>query len=468
MRLFAAERAAAASVMVFLLYLSALLAVTLPGAYEKGISAGGVSVPLSATNETVVRRFDGYDAGFYAQGAKEIVEHGWIKQSWLELLWPPGFFVVQAAILWILGPDGPALAVLLVLTSTAWAAAMSLLHSLCRLAFRPLLSFLVPLLFVVLPFFRQYFLRDGIVASESLSAALWIAGFLVVLLSVAYGRPRASVLGGALFAMAAYIRASVDLVMLLGSLMVAVDFLLMAFYGSRVRKVPLRREVAGLWTSEQWKAVLIAIIAFHAATLPYRAYKAWKHQTTMFSAATYYYKYLWQPPEEYTAVQSIILEGGGPVACVTRPDICQELALDRKARGDDAHSWIFYKDVAFAAFISKPGRWIAYRAKHLPKYWFSRPSLTTPVPGSRIPGVLLAGAFLASIAAFPFVLRTRFGLPMGLGMGMLYVGHFVIFLFLHYEVRYLYWLQASSLVFCVAAAVCIVQARARNLPAQAR
>jgi hypothetical protein len=450
--------------LVWLLYVGILLAAALPGGLDTDISVMGVGIPLVATNEQMSQKLGDSDAAVYARGGKEIVEHGWVKQQWYTVLWPPGFFVFQAIVLWLVGADGPALAGILLLTVMVWAAALTLLHSLCRLVFNPATSVLLPLSFLLFPFFREYFLRSGVVFSESLSAALWSAGFLSLLLAAIQRSAGAAILGGMLFAAAAYVRASVDLAMLIGSMIVAIDCVLIVFYGWRIRRAGLMREAALLWTNNEWKAILLALLVFHAVTAPYRVHKALKHETIMFSAGDYYFKYLWQPPEEYTPIQGYILEGGGSVACITSPRICKELALDRSVRGDEAHSVETYKKLAFAALASQPIQWLAHKARYLPKYWFSRPSVTTAVPGSRVPGIVIAIAFLVSLVGLPFALATRLGHGLLFGMAVVYVGHFVIFLFVHYEVRYLYWLQSSSVLFAVVTAVCLAQRRTAKAP----
>jgi hypothetical protein len=447
---------------VWALYVLILLAAALPDGPDAEIRVFGVAVPLAATNGQMSQSFGDADAAVYAKGAKEIVDYGWIKQPWYTTLWPPGFFVFQAAVLTLVGPHGPALAAILIMTVMVWAAAFTLLHHLCRTVFSAGVSFVLPLCFVLFPFFREYFLRSGVVFSETLSAALWTTGFVLILLAAVHRSSLRAIAAGVLFAAAAYVRASVDLVLLLGSLIVAADYVLMVLYGCRARRTNHRQEAARLWSNPEWRAILLAVLAFHAATMPYRIYKAWKHQTVMFTAADYYYRYLWQPPEEYTPLQGFILEGGGPVACITNPVICEELTLDRKARGDGAHSAELYKKLAFAGLLSQPVRWVAYRAKYLPKYWFSRPSASTPVRGSLVPGLLLFVALVGSVACAPFLLSKRFGQFLLYSMGMVYLGHFIMFLFLHYEVRYLYWLQSSIVLFAISIAVCLIGGRPQN------
>jgi hypothetical protein len=212
-------------------------------------------------------------------------------------------------------------------------------------------------------------------------------------------------------------------------------------------------ELKQLLRNRELRALMLALLAFHLATGPYRLYKAAKYGSPMFSTADYYYAYLWLPPEDYKPIQGFVLQGGGPVACVIDPAICNEIKLDRTARGEFAHSYDFYRKTAVGTLLARPLQWITYRAKHLPRYWFSKPSAVSPVAGTKIPGTLLLLAILGSLALLPIALRRTVGHTMLLGMAMLYGGHFIIFLFIHYEVRYLYWPQTAALLFLISAVV---------------
>ena len=138
---------------------------------------------------------------------------------------------------------------------------------------------------------------------------------------------------------------------------------------------------------------------------------------------------------------------------------CKELREQRAARGTNTFSWDFYKRLAVATVLAHPAAWIKYRLAHLPPYWFSGPSSVSPSGRDSKTGYALALAFFASLALIVPLLRRRLGTVLGFGLIMAYVGHFVIFLFIHYEVRYLYLVQLAAPLFCLMAIVAWMDTR---------
>jgi hypothetical protein len=430
------------------MYLAILLAVALHDGLQTPINVLGITVTPLASNAVMAEQFGLSDAGSYARGGREIIEYGWFKEPYYQILWPPGFFVLHAFLVGFVGPSGPALLCLLIITVASWALVFTWLYVLARNRLSPLTSFLVPLLFLGFPFFREYLLRDGVVFAESLSTAVWLLAFLIVLKAANQVGWLLPTIAGVLFAVAAYVRAQMDLVMIAMTAIFAVLAVLyvlrekFAIQTSKSRYVTLQRELSVLF---------ISFLVFHALTLPYRVYKLRAHNSVMFSTANYYWQYHWMEPADFTPVQGFILRGGGGAACHVEPHVCEKFRQNSNTPDDPSARYAAYRRAAVSAFLHHPWKWIAYRMDHLPPYWFSRPSAATPHGEDRLTGFVLTSLTLGVILLALFSARRKLGLTFLSAVLSVFLGNAAILVFVHYEVRYLYHAQASAIVFFLVA-----------------
>jgi hypothetical protein len=436
------------SIGVWSIYVAILLAVALyDGVHAPRTIFGAVVTPL-ATNAMMSEQFGLSDAGSYARGAREIVEHGWFREPSYKVLWPPGFFVLHAFLLALVGDSGPVLLGLLITSAATWALVFTSLYGLARRALSPLTSLLVPLLFLAFPFFRQYLLGEGVVFNESLSTAIWLLALLMLLKSANQGGRMLPIIAGATFAVAAYIRAQIDLVMIAMTgifAALAVMYLVgekYAIWTSKSRYVGLKREL---------NVLFISLLVFHALTIPYRVYKLYAHKSIMFSTANYYWQYHWMQPSEFTPAQGFILRGGGGAACHVDPTLCAKFREERSTRGDLGARYKEYQRAAISAFVHNPLKWTAYRIEHLPPYWFSRPAVTLPNGEDRLTGFVLAGLCVAGLLFAVGWANRRLGFTFLVAVLSLLFGNAAILMFVHYEVRYLYHAQAGAILLVLIA-----------------
>ena len=441
---------------IWSIYLAILLAVALHDGLNTPINTFGVIVSPLATNGQLVEQFGLSDAGSYARGGREIAEYGWFKEPSYQVLWPPGFFVLHALLLTLLGDAGPILLGLIIVSAVTWALVFTSLYRLAREVFSSVTSFLIPLSFLAFPFFRQYFLRDGVVFNESLSTAIWLFALLMVFNSAKRSGWLTPVIAGALFAVAAYIRAQIDLVMVAMTGLFALVAVLYIFaeryatWSPQSRSVGVRREL---------NALFISILIFHALTIPYRVYKLRTHNSVMFSTANYYWQYQWMEAAEFTPIQGFILLGGAAAACHVEPQRCAKFREERNAPADPTRRYKEYQRAAISAFLHHPWKWIVYRVNHLPRYWFSRPSVTMPNGEDRVMGFLLAGLAAAAIFFAIGWVKRSLGLTFLVSVASVFLGNAAILVFVHYEVRYLYHAQASAIVFSLVALTCLLGLR---------
>jgi hypothetical protein len=441
-------RICASAALWWAIYFAALLAVALPKGLATEVRFLGQLLPLLANTTEMERLLGGADAGAYIRGAWEILRHGWFKDTSYEVLWAPGYFLMHVLVLGVVGWTGPALLALVILTAGVWAIVLLLVRQVALISLKAGWACLLPLVFLPIPFFREYFLRNGTVSSESLSTAFWAMGLLVLLLAVARPSIWLAIFGGLAFALGAYVRGQIDIVVLIGVAIVAADALLFALYGSRLGTQT--SVLQQFWSNRQLVMLLVAAITFIGATAPYRIYKAARHGTFMFTSPEYYYKYLWMHPDEYPPIAGFILRGGGPVACHVEPRVCAEIRKTRETLGEDVYSYKFYKRMAVLTFLSRPASWIRYRLAHVRDYWFSKPTEAFPAGRDPVTGYVLAFAMALNLLIWPFAIARRFRHLFVLTLLTVYLGSCATFAFIHYEVRYLYFIQfASVLLFVV-------------------
>jgi len=434
-------------------YAILLTVIALPDGLETRIRFLGGAVGVMGSSGDVIQAFGAADVAQQVRWASQILDHGWLSTRSYEATWAPGFALIEAAFVAALGPNGPIVMALLALTILAWAGVFAAIKRMVEITFPVYVAAVAPLILLALPFFRDYFLRDGILSTESLSAAFWWIGFSLLLIGILDCRKRAPIAVGILFATAAFVRAQVDLMLLVGSAIVVIDALLMAFYRWRREDKGYLQALKNVCSKSPTKEILMAIFVSQLVLLPYRVSKIVRLGTPMFTASDYYYKYHWTPPLEYPQAADFILLGGGPVACEVDPKFCESMRQLRLLQGKDVYDWAFYKRMAVFAFLAHPAKWIVYRTAYLGPYWFSEPTSVRPKGRDGWSGFLLLAALLSSVALLIRILRTDAGKALLFGALVIYFGQVVIFIFIHYEVRYLYLLQVSAPLFCIASLV---------------
>lgn len=330
-------------------------------------------------------RSTGYgDPVSFATGALDIARHGWItlENQWLIRLWPPGFMVLEAAVVRVVGEDGPFLVPLLVLGALGCAAWMTLLrqyllHSGSGARFAaaaPLLPFAFPL--------SWFFLLGplGLAFGETFAISLYLTAFLLVLLGL---RARAwwkgvlaAVLAGLAIAGAAYFRSQFELLVLFltlgGGAIFA--FAALAFLLRRKTYVGARTLVI----------VAVTLVVAHGAMAPWRYHNFLETQEPrwVYTSALVFENAL--TPEQRLLSQGagFVVAGGGHLACKLEPAYC--------GQKDEIY---FY-----GAFTKHMREWVAYKAQLAAKFWMAPPrhgAISSAVVSSSILHKALNLAFLA-------------------------------------------------------------------------
>ena len=101
------------------------------------------------------------DPASFATAAIDVAENGWISRvnSWIFTLWPPGFILLEALILKVLGPEAPVLLVLQILAAVLFSIVLTLLHNSLSESLKSKAVFILPLLIFAFPVSRVFLLQ---------------------------------------------------------------------------------------------------------------------------------------------------------------------------------------------------------------------------------------------------------------------------------------------------------------------
>lgn len=128
---------------------------------------------FNATLQQLIKTSAGMgDPGSFATAAIDIAENGWISSSnkWILHLWPPGFILLGAFNVKVLGPEAPVVFVLQLLAAGLFSVMLVLFYDLLRDCVNSSIAFLLPLLIFTFPVSRIFLLQPiGITLGESFS-----------------------------------------------------------------------------------------------------------------------------------------------------------------------------------------------------------------------------------------------------------------------------------------------------------
>ena len=122
------------------------------------------------------------DPGSFATAAIDIAENGWISNSnkWIFDLWPPGFILLEAFILKLLGSDAPVVLILQILAAALFSVVLLLLYDFLIETFNSKIAFLLPLAIFAFPVSRVFLLQPtGVTLGESFSIGFFLISILL-------------------------------------------------------------------------------------------------------------------------------------------------------------------------------------------------------------------------------------------------------------------------------------------------
>jgi hypothetical protein len=368
----------------------------------------------------------------FATAALDIAAHGWIspENDWILNLWPPGFVLLEALIVKIVGQQGPSIFVLQLAAAALFAGFMTLVYQLLRPGLGRWLALLLPMVIFVFPMARLFLLEpQGVVLGESYAIGFFLIGVVCTVFATRQNTLRRAAYAGASIALAAYFRSQFEVLLLSLSFW---GVLLVAWLAARRYRSPLAKGNSDSMRNLVMTIVVTLIVA-HALTLPWRIYH-WVHQRSVS----------WVQTSSLIFINSVrtsedlernhgdfIVAGAGNLTCRIDPSTC--------GHTDEARA-LFMR-----TFLNHPIEWYSLKLAVIGPYWFSSIehfSVASP-PGplevftNAILLVLLAG--LAAIVCIPAAWRQPFGL-LSLWLDIaIFSAYGLLFSLTHFEVRYFYF-----------------------------
>lgn len=268
-------------------------------------------VDAFATTARDLLKFLPSDPGSFMKGAMNIAEQGWIspENNWITSFWPPGFILIEAGLIKVMGLDNPYFVfVLQILACIAWACVLSSLNRTLRAFVSTPVAWLLPLLLFVPPMARSFLLEPGrVILGETFSIAFFFLGISWMVRALAAAEPRKlAIAAGLSIGLAAYFRSQFELFVL------GLTFwLLVAWLWSLVRRQEAPQQ-------KRWMGIALAmVISAHVFMAPWRIY----HQFNMGSPKWVYTEQLSFSTSvmtrDYLLSQggAFIVDGGGGLTC---------------------------------------------------------------------------------------------------------------------------------------------------------
>lgn len=378
------------------------------------------------------------DPNTFAGAAKEIAQFGWVteKNTWVMNLWPPGFMLLEAGIIFLFGVNAPIVLILQVLACGALAMMLSLQRSLLSRFVGGTAALVLPLLLFVFPMPRLFLFEPfGVVLGETFSVSFFISAGLLLLFAVEGRRIGLAVLAGLLLALAAYFRSQYESI-LMAATGLAILLGLWCLWRRRRNELPAERAAY----STILQVVTVALLVAHAAMLPWRlhSYFVAKNFVWVQTAEHIFKTGLLSDKTLIDAQGEFFVVGGGNVACHVEPTYC-----------DQTDSSLFLK-----AFRAHPLKWYSYKLPKLANFWhtFTRPSAYVFSNWFMVMDTVSYYTYLlVLIATFPLLLITRkyrWWPIMAWSVASLYAACVVIFSFAHFESRYFYLLKIFAFIWC--------------------
>ncbi|WP_321948498.1 hypothetical protein [Paraburkholderia sp. J10-1] len=399
---------------------------------------GGQPHFLADINHVLDGTHDMSDPGSFALGAKDIYLHGWFTavNMWLIHLWPPGFMLLEGAILKVFGPETPVVLILQILASACLAAMMLLQRMLLKPMIGALPASILPLSILLLPVARQFLLEPlGVVLGETFSVSLFISSVTLVVLALQRRQVRWAIVGGICLALAAYFRSQFELLVLAYTAL-AIPLAAWLVIGLRGTRSDAQRTARRFML----RAVIAFVITAQLLMLPWRIHNkidagSFRWVQTMDVVASNSLS-----TNQYLLEKNggFVIEGGGDLSCKFEPSYCGKT---------DTHFF-------FSAFVRHFPEWEKVKISLAPKYWFSSLKNTGILrfPATKLDIVWNAILLIFTVAIVPLqiAIRRHSWSPLLLWINLSFFSpFFVVFSLVAFEARYFYLVKIFGFSMCM-------------------
>lgn len=380
------------------------------------------------------------DPASFAKAAIDIAENGWISSGndWIFNLWPPGFILLEAAILKTFGTNVQGILVLQILAASLFAVVLTQLYTLLKRTIHAKLAASLPLLIFAFPVSRVFLLEPtGITLGESFSVGFFLLFALLVIRSIIDKSIRYAVYAGLFLALSAYFRSQFEIIVMIFTVwwVVLAVLSLMTWLKRLIDLESLR------FSS---KMIVTTLLVTHALMLPWRAYH-WvnqDHPAWVFTSTLTFESSVMTTEFLESVGGGWIVSGGGNLTCKIDPTTC----------GDKTRA----KESFFKTFASHPVEWYQLKSKVIGRYWFSSTKNWTAIRAQPtfmddIGNALLLLAVIATVALlFTRKVRSHVSWPVLIWLNAsLLSAYMIIFTFAHFEVRYFYFPKIAGITMLI-------------------
>lgn len=398
---------------------------------------------FSITLQQLIKTSWWSDPVYAATAAIDIAENGWISSAndWIFNLWPPGFVLLEALIIKVLGADAPMLLVLQILAAVLFSVVLVLLYELLKAHVKGEVAIMLPLLIFAFPVSRVFLLEPtGISLGESFAIGFFLLGVLLALRSVGKNQVRYALYAGLSLALSAYFRSQFELILLAltgwGILLVIA-----------LRFTRLRESIEPTLLRSIVMTIAVVLLVAHVATAPWRAYHwIYRGSPSWVETSNLVFENAVKTSERLKQDSGgFVLEGGGNLVCRIDPATCGDTANARR---------LFIK-----TFIEHPIEWFLLKFKVIGKYWYSSVINWASVrtESSALDFVTNGLNLVVLIALFVLLLTRkvrshRLYVLLVWFVASIFSAYALIFTLVHFEVRYFYFpkIAAIFLVLVVA------------------
>jgi hypothetical protein len=377
------------------------------------------------------------DPASFATAAIDIANNGWVSSSneWILNLWPPGFILLEALIIKMLGAEAPVILVLQILSAMLFSIVLVLLYDLLSTWVKSNIAFTLPLLIFAFPVSRVFLLEPtGITLGENLAIGFFLLCIFLAFRAVKKGSFQHAVYAGLCLALSAYFRSQFELILL--ALTGWGVLLIMA-----IKLTRLRNSIEPELVKSVVKTIAITLLVAHAASIPWRAYH-WINQGKPFWVAT---AAVMAENSVMTSVYlnsvhgEFVVEGAGNLVCRIEPTTC----------GDTVHA----KQLFVKTFMAHPIEWYKLKSDVIGRYWFSSIKNWSNISAeSTYVDIIINGLFLIMLIVLVSSFFAKKIRSHGLWIlllwfnASLFSAYTLIFTLAHFEVRYFYFPKIAGIV----------------------
>lgn len=395
---------------------------------------------FSLTLRELIKESTMNDPASFATAAIDIAENGWIssENDWIFNLWPPGFILLEALIVRLMGPEAPVILILQLLAAILFSAVLLLLADLLKGLVNNKVGYLLPLLIFAFPVSRVFLLQPtSISLGEGFSIGFFMLSILLAYRSVEKKSFLNAIYAGLFLALSAYFRSQFEIILLaltgwwvLLAIIYIIGFLRKTIYSPNLKSTV--------------KTIGILLLTAHAATVPWRAYH-WINQGSPNWVQTSRLIF------ENSVMTSDYLEsvGGRFVVAGAGNLVCR---IDPAACGDRENA----KRLFFKTFINHPLEWYQLKFDAIGKYWFSSVGNWGNVATKASRMDVIVNAFLLLMIVVAAVLLAMRKIRDHASWillvwfnGSLLSAYALIFSLAHFEVRYFYFPKIAGILMLI-------------------